>query len=168
MSRAQVSVLGVPLPEQFKTDWSQFMKEAIRAGFFLYPHTLGLLKATGQCSYRMGIPKAMHDRLAGSKNIYFFICFKNDLGQWESNAFHFTADHFVTEVEVGDATFMAQAANDTFNITGANVTQGNVYDVTVVMSENPILEEVAENSWDVPYSVGGKAAKYVVEVTCGA
>ena len=168
MSRALVSVLGVPLPEQFKTDWSQFMKEAIRAGFFLYPHTLDLLKASGKCSYRMGIPKAMHDKLDDSKNIYFFICFKNDLGEWEANAFHFKAVEFDTEVEVGDATFMAQAANDTFNITGANVTQGNVYDVTVVMSENPILEEVAENSWDVPYSVGGKAAKYVVEVTCGA
>lgn len=168
MPRAQVSVLGVPTPEQFKTDWSQFMKEANRTGFFLYPHTMTMAKATGKFNYRMGIPKAMHDKLSPTKNIYFFICFKDDKNGWQYEDFAATAADFDTEVEVNGVMFMAQSADASFNITGSKVTQANVYDTSVVMSENPILGEVAENSWDVPYVIGGKAEKYVVEVTCGA
>ena len=168
MSKALVRARGIATPEQFKTDWSQFMKQNIAMNIMIYPHGFVLDKSEETLSVKCAIPKVMKDKAQSSDPVYVGFCFKNDKNEWESFVSALTMNDFSVALDVGGNEFMEQATAIDMGVDVANLTTGNVYDVHLLSSNKEIAVETAESSRDMPYVLFGPASEAIFEVTAKA
>lgn len=168
MSKALVRARGVATPEQFKTDWSQFMKQNITMNMMVYPFVATMDKSDNAVKISGAIPKAMIDAGKSSDKVYMLMCVKNDRNQWEGFAWNHDFSDFDTLHDIAGNDFMAVAGSTTCTIVGANFTALKKYDVHILYSNKEINTEVAERANDLPYVLYGPASEYIIEVTCAA
>ena len=166
MAKALVRARGVATPEQFKTDWSQFMKQNIAQNIMVYPKDVSLRKSSNALLFTPAIPKCMIDKGSGKDDVFIGISFKNDLNQWESVVLSKKFSDFSVASEIGGNDFMETSAPLDIIFPADHLTVGKVYDVHFVVSNKEIAVEVAESANDLPYVLYGPASEYVVEVTC--
>ena len=168
MGRALVRARGVATPDQFKTDWSQFMKENIRMNLMVYPNDLILNKTHAEASVKFALPKIMVDEGKSSDKCYVGMFFKDDTNAWQFTNFDLTHADFTVPLDLGGNDFLENADNQYFQVIAANVTAGVKYDMHIIYSDQPITTEVAESVNDLPFNLWGPASEYVIEVTCAA
>ena len=168
MSKALARARGVATPDQFKTDWSQFMKQNIAMNMMVYPFVATMDKSDNAVKISGAIPKAMIDAGKSSDKVYMLMCVKNDLNQWESFAWNHDFGDFGTLQDISGNDFMVVGTPVTCTIVGANFTALSKYDVHILFSDKEINTEVAERANDLPYVLYGPASEYIIEVTCSA
>ena len=168
MAKALVRARGVATPDQFKTDWSQFMKQNIAMNMMVYSKDASLDKRHKTFLFTPAIPKAMIDKGSGTDDVYMCICFKNDKNEWESDILSKNFSDFSVASKIGGNDFMEVAAPLDVIFAEDNLTAGKVYDVHIVFSNKEIAVEVAESVNDLPYVLYGPASEYIIEVTCVA
>lgn len=168
MSKALVRARGVATPDQFKTDWSQFMKQNIDMNMMVYPHLPAMDKSDNQLSMTFAIPKAMVDAANEADPVYIAVCFKDDTNTWQCSVLEMDMSMFATPLDLGGNNYLAEASVHEITIVGSKVTALNVYDVHIVYSNKEINLEVAESVNDLPYVLYGPASEYIIEVTCAA
>ena len=167
MSSARVTVKGVPMTDQFKTNWSQFMKNNLSMNIMVYPVDPQMDKSSAEITFTPAIPKPMIDKGQSTDSCWTCLCFKDDTNSWQAIVTEQQFSDYDTAIVVGESDFMATAGDTTFPITAAKVTVGNKYDIHIAYSKDKIsLETIEVDSKDVPYIAYGKASEYVVEVTC--
>lgn len=168
MSKALVSVIGAPTTDQFKTSWSQFMKNNIDMNLLIYPSTPVLDKSDGKFTFVPAIPKVMIDK--GEKTDPVFICiwFKNDKNVIVRSVFETSFASFTEDVEIQGQDFLSVLSPLVCAVASADITAGNKYLVNIVYSNKSLTTEVVENPGDMPYSKYGIVSSYVIEVTAQA
>lgn len=168
MSKALVRARGVATPDQFKTDWSQFMKQNIAMNMMVYPFVATMDKSDNAVKISGAIPRAMIDKGQSTDKVYMLMCVKNDDNKWESFAWNHEFSDFDTLQDIGGNDFMTVAASTTCTIVGSKFTAGLKYDVHILFSDQEINTEVAESVNDLPYVLYGPASEYIIEITCAA
>lgn len=168
MSKALVRARGIATPEQFKTDWSQFMKQNIAMNLMVYPNELTMKKSDAKASVKFAIPKVMVDKGKSSDKCYVGMFFKDDTNGWQFTTFDLTLDAFTIPLDLGGNDYLENAFVQDFPITAANVTAMTKYDMHIIYSDQPITAEVAESVNDLPFTLWGPASEYITEVPCHA
>ena len=168
MSKALVRARGIATPEQFKTDWSQFMKQNIAMNLMVYPNDMTMNKSDAKVSVKFAIPKVMVEKGETSDKCYVGIFFKDDTNAWQFTSFDLTLHDFNVPLDLGGNDYLEIADAQDFPITAANVTALSKYDMHIIYSDQPITAEVAEGVNDLPFTLWGPASEYITEVTCAA
>lgn len=168
MSKALVRARGIATPEQFKTDWSQFMKQNIAQNIMVYPLILAIDKSDAVIKINPAIPKAMIEKGDSGDKVYIAVCFKDDNNAWQCGVFNKTFADFATAGEFAGNDYFSLAASESLDISNFGVTALSSYDVHVVFSNKEINVEVAESVNDLPYVLYGPASEYIVSVEATA
>lgn len=168
MSKALVRARGIAIPEQFKTDWSQFMKQNIAMNLMVYSNGLTMDKSDAKATVKFAIPKVMVDKGESTDKCYVGMFFKDDTNAWQFTNFDLTLADFTVPLDLGGNAYLENALAKNFPITAANVTAGTKYDMHIIYSDQPITAEVAESVNDLPFTLWGPASEYITEVTCAA
>lgn len=166
MASALVNVRGVPTPEQFKTNWSQFMALAIAMNRFCYPDKLTLDKGSNMLSLKPSIIAAMKDKGEAADKLWVGAFVKDDDGNWVSGVSVNEFSSLSVDLTVGQAAFKQGAGTMEVAIDPDKFTTGVTYDVLIVFSDQQIDTEVVENAGDDPYTLYGKACTFFIEATC--
>lgn len=166
MARALVKALNVQTPDQFKTDWSQFMKQNIAMNRMVMAQNLVLDKSSAKLTFIPAIPKVMQDEGKSGDGIYMFVYIRNDANIYDKQEFSPEAQDFSVDSSLSPGVWREMASPQEVAITAANYTVGNKYDVFLVFSAQEIRPEVNENAWDRPYVALGAACEIVFEVEC--
>lgn len=168
MARALVKALNVQTPDQFKTDWSQFMKQNIAMNRMVMAQNLKIDKSDAKLTFVPAIPKIMQDEGGLSDPIYMFIYVRNDINEYDVKDFSPESKNFETDSSLTPGVWKETAAPFEAPLTSANYTVGKKYDVYLVFSDQEIRPETKDNPWDRPYVAWGPACEVCFEVECVA
>lgn len=168
MASALVKAINAERPAQFRTKWSEFMKQVFSMKLMMYPESFVLDKSDAKLTYNLSVPKILSDLATPADAIFFCVYLKDDANVVKSVVVEKTWADFATAAEHGGEDFLKLAAALELAVTGANITATKHYDVNVVFSDKEINLETVENPGDEPYTVYGKACAFVVDVTAVA
>lgn len=168
MSKALVKAITGVTHDQFRTDWSLFMKQCIEMNRMTCPALLTLKKSDNKLNIIPAMPKAMVEKPGASGVIYLGVFVKNNDNAWEGFVFAPELQDFTVDSAVKPGEWLEPGDASAVTITGSKYTAGTVYDVLIVFSDQEITVETAENSWDRPYSVKGASCEFIHQVTAQA
>ena len=168
MSKALIKPLGIPTPDQFKTDYSQSMKVMIEMNTLVSAYEIYIDKSDAKMVLMPAIPKVFADRAEGTDKIYLCMIIKDDENTTHAFFVDYKVDAFVSPVTMNGVDFLTPDEVWREIITAAKYTAAKHYDVTVIFSNMEITPEVQENPYDNPFVLYGKAISTVYDVTCSA
>ena len=168
MAKALVEAITGVTPEQFRTAWSQFMKQSYSMNRLVCPVTLSIEKSDNKLNILPAMPDLIVSKAGLTGTVYIGIFVKNDDNAWEGDVLMPKPQDFSVNSSLTPGNWKELSVAQPITIVGAKFTAGKKYDVTIVVSDDEINVETAENSWDRPYSVKGKACEMIFEVTAQA
>lgn len=168
MAKALVKAIGGVTPEQFRTDWSQFMKQNIAMNRMMCPATITLDKGNAKLSVLPAMPEVMVRDANPSDPCWIGAFVRDNDGVWQGEAFNVLMGDFAAACALTPGTWLQDASARKIDVTASKFTADTEYDVLIVVSNEEIMTEVAENSWDKPYIVKNKAVEMIFTVTCVA
>mgnify|MGYP003592928126 CR=1 FL=1 len=168
MAKALVKAITGVTPEQFRTDWSQFIKQAIAINRMMCPASLTLDKSDAKLSVLPAMPEAMVNKADPADPCWIGVYIHDNDNAWQGEAFNVLMGDFAAACALTPGTWLQDAAAREINVTASKFTALTAYDVLIVVSDQEITTEVAENTWDKPYSFKGAAVEMTFSVTCAA
>lgn len=155
-------------PDQFRTHWSQFIKNCIGINRMMCPASLTLDKSDAKLSVLPAMPELMVNAAGESDPCWIGVYIRDDDHAWQGEAFNVLMGDFGTACDLTPGTWLQDSSARDISVTASKFTATNTYDVLIVVSDQEISTEVAENSGNKPYSLKGIGLEMFFQVVCAA